>query len=54
MSVGVELAGVDRAARVLVECGRFGVPWGDASDRDRAEAMDLARAVMAALKGGKA
>lgn len=42
---------VERAARVLVEVGQFGVPWEDASDRDRAETIDLARSVIAALRG---
>ncbi|MDQ0241209.1 hypothetical protein [Arthrobacter bambusae] len=46
--VGLDDATVERAARVLIEDGQFGVPWDDAFDRERAETMDLARSVLAA------
>jgi hypothetical protein len=43
---------VKRLARVLVEDGQFGVPWEDASDDDRTDAMERAfAAVVAALEG---
>jgi hypothetical protein len=34
---------VTALAAILVEDGAYGVPWGDASDDDRAEAMSKAR-----------
>lgn len=34
---------VEAAAKVLVEDGAHGVPWGDASGDDRADAMGKAR-----------
>lgn len=44
---------VKRLARKLVEDGARGVPWEDASDDDRTEAMERAfAAVVAALQGG--
>lgn len=41
-------AAVERAARVLVEVGRWGVPWEDATDKDRKEMLELARTVLTA------
>lgn len=34
---------VKALAAILVEEGAYGVPWGDASEDDRAEAMNRAR-----------
>lgn len=41
-------AAVERAARVLVEVGRWGVPWEDATYKDRKEMLELARTVLTA------
>jgi hypothetical protein len=39
---------VESGARVLIEDGRFGIPWEDASEDDRAEAMVRVRAILEA------
>jgi hypothetical protein len=39
---------VEAVAMVLVEDGAYGVPWGDASGDDRAEAMGKARILLKA------
>lgn len=39
---------VEAVAKVLVEDGAFGVPWGDASDDDRAEMVGKARVILGA------
>lgn len=39
---------VESGAKVLIEDGRYGVPWGDASEDDRAEAMARVRAILEA------
>lgn len=41
-------AAVEAAAKVLIEDGRYGVPWEDASDDDRAEVMARVRAILEA------
>lgn len=42
-------AAVERGARVLIEDGRFGVPWEDASDEDRAETVGRVRTILEAV-----
>ncbi|GGH93811.1 hypothetical protein ACFFGR_09280 [Arthrobacter liuii] len=39
---------VESGARVLIEDGRYGVPWEDASEDDRAEAMARVRTILEA------
>jgi hypothetical protein len=39
---------VEAGARVLIEDGRYGVPWEDASEDDRAEVMARVRAILEA------
>jgi hypothetical protein len=39
---------VESGARVLIEDGRYGVPWEDASEDDRAEALARVRAILEA------
>jgi hypothetical protein len=46
-------AAVERGARVLIEDGRFGVPWEDASEADHAETMNRVWAILAAVMEGK-
>lgn len=44
----LDASAVERVANVLIEDGAFGVPWGDASEEDRAEAMDKAHVLLEA------
>jgi len=53
LEVTVTTTAVERGARVLIEDGRFGVPWEDASEEDRAETMDRVRAILASVTGVK-
>lgn len=39
---------LERGARVLIEDGRYGVPWEDASEDDRAEVIAKVRAILEA------
>lgn len=39
---------VERGARVLIEDGRYGVPWEDASEDDRVEVMTRVRDILEA------
>lgn len=39
---------VESGARVLIEYGRYGAPWEDASEDDRAEVMARVRAILEA------
>lgn len=39
---------VERGARVLIEDGKWGVPWEDASEEDQAETKDRSRAILEA------
>jgi hypothetical protein len=39
---------VEAVAMVLIEDGAYGVPWGDASGDDRADAMGKARILLKA------
>ena len=39
---------VESGARVLIEDGRYGIPWEDASEDDRAEVLTRVRAILEA------
>jgi hypothetical protein len=39
---------IEAGARILIEDGQFGVPWEDASDDDRTEAVERVRVILEA------